>query len=309
MRKLVKNQISVVVIAHNEERIIARCINSILESSYKKYEIIVVNDCSTDRTREITEKFIEKHPKKIRILNYEGDQGHGCGFPRNRGAEVAKGEIIFFFDADDYMLKDTLENIIKSFEKYKGINFIVGDRRNFVPDNWRRIFVYYGMRGKRRLNFLSSKKFVMPESESVSIEGHYPYIMKTKEFLKMGKHDENLYYNEDIEFNLRLQKKKIPKLISKKIIYYNDLGDKSRDFKRRCAVTAKSNMQHPSKMVGILIQFLMFYLAFPVFYPMISFIFLLRTEDILVSIFSPFIWSARRLFGVSHFLRFKILGD
>jgi glycosyltransferase involved in cell wall biosynthesis len=301
IKKLERNLISVVIPARNEEKRISKCLDSILGSTHKKFEIIVVNDGSTDRTGEIVERYIKKHPGKIGILNYEGE-GHGCAFPRNRGAEIARGDILFFFDADDCMREDTLENIIKAFQKYKGVNFIVGDRRIFIPKNWRKIFVYYGMRGKRNLGFLASKKFVMPTKESISITGAYPYIMKTKEFFRIGKHNENLFYNEDLEFNLRLQERKIPKLISKNIIYYNDMGDRSSDFKKRCFHTAKTNLQHRFKMIGISLQTLIFFMAFTLFYPLASFIFLLKTENILVGLFSPFIWALRRVFVIYHFI-------
>lgn len=302
-KNLEKNLISVVIPARNEEDKITKCIDSILNSTYKKSEIIVVNDGSTDRTKEMVEEYVKKYPKKIKLLNYEGEEGHGCAFPRNRGAEVARGEILFFFDADDWMQEDTLQNVIEAFDKYKGINFIVGTRKTYIPKNWKRVFVYYGMRGKRSLNFLVPSKLVMPTSEKITITGAYPYIMKTKEFFKMGKHNENLYYNEDLEFNLRLQKKKIPKLISKNIIYYNDMGHQLRDFKKRCIITAKTNLQHPFKIIGIFIQTLMFFITFPVFYPMIAFIFLLKTEDLLASVLSPFIWAFRRVFGIFHIIR------
>ncbi|MDD5193378.1 MAG: glycosyltransferase family A protein [Candidatus Nanoarchaeia archaeon] len=105
-------KISIVIPVYNEEKDIEDCINSLKKQSYKKIEIIIVDDGSTDNTLEVLKKF-----KKIIIINGEHK---GPGFSRNLGAQKANGEILIFIDADmtfeiDY-LKNLIDPILKNLE-------------------------------------------------------------------------------------------------------------------------------------------------------------------------------------------------
>lgn len=97
---------SVIIPAHNEEDVIERAIKSILNQTYQNFEIIISNDGSTDKTKEIVENLIKKD-KRIKILNQ--DKGHSAAFARNWGAEKAKGEILIFLDADTFISTNALE--------------------------------------------------------------------------------------------------------------------------------------------------------------------------------------------------------
>jgi glycosyltransferase involved in cell wall biosynthesis len=298
-----KNFISVVIPAYNEEDVIAKAINSVLKSSYKNYEIIVVNNGSTDRTQQIAESIARKHPKKIQLLNFppvsdkEIAKKRGPAFSRNRGAEVAKGDILFFLDADDWVKDDTLENIITAFKRYKEIDFIVGNREVKIPNNWRKILLSY---------WIWRKKFSMKPERISYTEPFCPYIIKTKEFFRIGKFNEKAYYYEDEEFRLRLEKLKIPKLISKSINYYTDMGSHFSDFKRQASNMAKSFMIYPFRAIGVFIQLLLSFFSFPIFYLIAFSIFIWRTGDIFVSVTSPFIWILRRILEFYYLIKLTL---
>lgn len=292
--------ISVIIPAHNEEDVIAKAINSVLKSNYKNYEIIVVNNGSTDRTREIAEGFVKKHPKKIKLLNYDPDPSkefikrRGVAFSRNRGAEAAKGSILFFLDSDDWVGEDTLESIVKTFQKYKDINFVCGDRRTAMPKSWRRIFLYYWM---------TRKKFYKRPEKILYTGPFCPYIIKTKEFFRVGCFDEKAYYREDIAFAMKLEKLKIPKLDSGDIVYYTDMGTHFKDYKRQCSNMAKGFFIYPFKAIGVFIQMLMFLFSLPVMYLALFSAMMRRTGDVFVSVFSPFLWGMRRFLEIFHFIK------
>lgn len=97
--------ISFIIPVYNGSSYIVRCLNSIynLAIPEKEYEIIVVDDCSTDDTREIVSAYISTHPQ-VRLLCQA--QNHRQGAARNRGLKEAKGEYILFVDGDDYLLPD-----------------------------------------------------------------------------------------------------------------------------------------------------------------------------------------------------------
>lgn len=91
--------ISIVIPAYNAGKYIEKCLQSIIYQNYKDIEIIIVNDGSTDNTREICEKFVNQD-SRIKLINTEN---RGAGSARNTGIDVAKGEYISFIDSDDYI--------------------------------------------------------------------------------------------------------------------------------------------------------------------------------------------------------------
>jgi len=97
--------LSVIIPSYNEEKDIAECLNSLKKQSYKNFEIILVDDGSTDKTITIAKKF-----SKVKILK----QNHqGPGKARNLGAKNAKGSILIFVDSDMTFDKDYLKHLIK----------------------------------------------------------------------------------------------------------------------------------------------------------------------------------------------------
>lgn len=91
--------ISIVIPAYNAGKYIEKCLQSIIYQNYKDIEIIIVNDGSTDNTREICEKFVNQD-SRIKLINTENK---GAGSARNTGIDAAKGEYISFIDSDDYI--------------------------------------------------------------------------------------------------------------------------------------------------------------------------------------------------------------
>ena len=97
--------ISIIVTAYNAEKTIERCLNSILNNKYDDYEIIIVNDGSTDKTEEIVQLFASE---KIR---YYYEENKGVSSARNLGLKESKGEYITFVDSDDYVANNYFEGL------------------------------------------------------------------------------------------------------------------------------------------------------------------------------------------------------
>lgn len=100
--------VSIIVPVHNSERFITETIKSVLAQTYKNWELILVNDCSTDNSMEVIKKFLSD---KVRVINLE--KNGGAAKARNRGIIEAKGEFICFLDADDLWREDKLEKQVK----------------------------------------------------------------------------------------------------------------------------------------------------------------------------------------------------
>ena len=104
-------KISVIIPVYNKEKYISKTIESVLNQTYKNLEIIIINDASTDNSKQICEKY-----KDDRIIMIDNPKNLGAGETRNVGLSKVTGDFISFVDADDYICKDfyeTLYNMIK----------------------------------------------------------------------------------------------------------------------------------------------------------------------------------------------------
>lgn len=98
--------VSVIIPIYNRAQYLPDAINSVLNQSYKDFEIIIVDDGSIDNTREMSEGFVRQYPLVIRYFLQE-NKGPSCA--RNKGIAEAKGKYIAFLDADDEWLPEYLE--------------------------------------------------------------------------------------------------------------------------------------------------------------------------------------------------------
>lgn len=132
------NMISVIIPVYNAEDYLHLCLNSVLKQTYHNFEIICIDDASTDSSLEILEYFAKKD-SRIKIIKQDFNQGQGHS--RNCGLNVAKGEYIFFLDADDWIDFNTFEVLIKKADEnnldllfFNEINFH-GETHEFAIGN------------------------------------------------------------------------------------------------------------------------------------------------------------------------------
>jgi glycosyltransferase involved in cell wall biosynthesis len=104
-------EVSVIITAYNEVRHISRCLDSLLRQSFDNFEIIVVDDGSTDGTSELVKRYIQQNPEKIRLVKLR--MNTGLGNARNIGAHFAKGSIVVFLDADMEFPPNFIANLVK----------------------------------------------------------------------------------------------------------------------------------------------------------------------------------------------------
>ena len=95
--------VSVIIPSYNREKTIKRAVESGLNQTYKDIEVIVVDDCSSDKTIEILTSIKDK-----RFSYYKLDKNSGACVARNLGIEKVKGDYIFLHDSDDEWLPDKL---------------------------------------------------------------------------------------------------------------------------------------------------------------------------------------------------------
>jgi glycosyltransferase involved in cell wall biosynthesis len=203
-------KLSIIVPAHNEEQYIGKCLSSLLNQTYKNYEIIVVNDGSTDRTEAIV-KELQKRNKKIKLISFK--EGHSAAFARNRGAEKAKGEILVFIDADQFVKKDFLNRIAKNFENKKIdaiVGKVLGASKTFIGKCFAaRKWLFWLTRQRK-------KQILTPEKPGCIL------AIRKKAFFDIGCYNEKLFYREDSYLANKAKERYVVLLDPFIIIYHYD---------------------------------------------------------------------------------------
>lgn len=106
---MVNNVISIIIPIYNSQKSLKRCLESVLSQTYKYFELILINDGSTDDSGRICDSYAEKD-KRIIVKH---NQNHGVSYSRNYGMDIATGEWLMFIDSDDTIEINTLDTCIK----------------------------------------------------------------------------------------------------------------------------------------------------------------------------------------------------
>jgi glycosyltransferase involved in cell wall biosynthesis len=126
--------VSIIIPTYNRASLlIAISVNSVLKQKYQNWELIIVDDGSTDNTKELILKLIEDNPDKNIRYYYQGNKGQGAA--RNLGIKKSNGNYILCLDSDDYLLPEMIEIILNNFDEK---NYFVSCK-NWVYQKDRRI--------------------------------------------------------------------------------------------------------------------------------------------------------------------------
>lgn len=105
-------KISIIIPVYNVEDFVKRCIESILNQTYQNFELILINDGSTDNSLNIINEY--KNNKKVKIYT---QKNHGAAYTRNFGLKKSTGRYVTFIDSDDYVENDYLYKYVSAFQK------------------------------------------------------------------------------------------------------------------------------------------------------------------------------------------------
>ena len=143
-----KSLVSGIIIFLNEERFIREAIESVFAQTYDNWELLLVDDGSTDGSTQIALQYAEQYPEKVRYLEHPGHQNRGMSASRNLGITHAKGEYIAFLDADDVWLPHTLEQQAEKLDSNPEADMVYGSAQYWYgwtgnPEDSRRDFRDY----------------------------------------------------------------------------------------------------------------------------------------------------------------------
>lgn len=199
-------RVSVIIPTHNHAHFLEECLSSVKAQTYHNYEVIVVNNGSTDNTEEIVHNLAWD---KLRY-HYQADTGSVAG-PRNTGIRLAKGKYMAFLDSDDLWYKNKLEKIIAVLENDSSIDIISHDLFISREGKTKRL-VKCGPLGKDMVKSLLLRNCLLGSATTV----------KKSVMLEVGGFDENKDFKhvEDCETWIRIA------YLGKKFYFLNEaLGE------------------------------------------------------------------------------------
>ncbi len=150
---------SFIVPVYNTEKYLKKCLDSLVNQTYKDFEIIVVNDGSTDKSSNIISKYQKKY-KNIIVIDKENE---GLSMARNRGVQKSSGKYIIFVDSDDYVSNKLLEEVDKKIDDNDILRFqIATEDEEYTKINEYHEEGFESMCGYDAFKYLSSYHFVEP---------------------------------------------------------------------------------------------------------------------------------------------------
>lgn len=209
-------KLSIIVPIYNVERYLERCIISILNQTYINFELILVNDGSTDNSKDICEKYLSID-NRIKLINKKNG---GLSSARNTGIELAIGEYIAFVDSDDYINKYMYEVLITTLKKDKSDMVICGyNKVDQNEANFQEINNYIDVN-----NVLASKISKVEALDKLLIEGEkfvlaWNKIYKRKLFNELRYKNGKIYEDEFLAHRVLYKCNKVS-VINEKLYFY-----------------------------------------------------------------------------------------
>jgi len=202
-------KVSVIIPTYNHAKYVGRAIDSVLAQTYKNYEIIVIDDGSTDNTKEVLKEFIAK-------IEYVYQENRGLSAARNTGIKRSRGEYLVFLDADDYLPSEKLAVQVELLDKHPEIGWVYSDG--------------YYVDEKGNILERASERFKKPKSPEGDIffdllSGNFipvNTVMVRRKCMDVGFFDESLTSYEDCDFWLRVSADYKVKYIDKPMAFIND---------------------------------------------------------------------------------------
>lgn len=170
-KKTIRPLVSVVMPVYNAEKFLDEAISSILNQTYRKFELIIVDDASTDASRRIIGKYKRRFPRKIKSIYLKKNQNNGGDRCANEGIKLARGEYIARMDADDLSFPHRLARQVEFLQNNPDI-FMVGSSAQVIDHNSKKI----GKKTEPRTNeeikksFFTFNPIIHP---SVMLRAHY----------------------------------------------------------------------------------------------------------------------------------------
>lgn len=205
---------SILIAHYNNWEYFQACYQSILNQTYQDYEIIIIDDHSTDGSYEKLEE-LAKQNNKIRL--FRNSENKKVGYTKRRCVEEAQGEVCGFLDPDDFITPIAIERVIKTYQLNKDC-VATYSKLNFVDKNEKFIKVFPNTKAVKKFNkfffninfeiahFFTFKKYYYNQTEGINSK---LIISEDQDlYLKLYEHGEIVFINESL-YNYRIHEKGI----------------------------------------------------------------------------------------------------
>lgn len=202
--------VSVCIPSFNYGKYISEAIDSVLNQSLKEFELVIVDDCSTDNSKEVISRFSDS-----RIRFYENETNIGMTKNWNKCVKLSRGEFICILGADDYVHPEFLEKCVRSVGSNSRVGFVysaferVKDNREKI-DTFRLSDIDFIESGSKAFRRFAKRNVVMLSSA----------LIRKDCFESLGDFDEHLGYAPDIEMFARIATRYDVSYISEVLGYY-----------------------------------------------------------------------------------------
>jgi glycosyltransferase involved in cell wall biosynthesis len=122
-------RVSVVIIFYNSERFFVEAIESVLAQEYRNFELLLVDDGSSDGSTAIALDYARKFPDRVRYLEHPGHENRGMSATRNLGASGSRGELLAMLDSDDVWMPNKLREQVAILDRYPKVDMVCGTAR------------------------------------------------------------------------------------------------------------------------------------------------------------------------------------
>jgi len=191
--QLFEPKVSVIIPLYNGSRFITEAVESVLNQTYQEFELIIVDDGSTDNSKEIVRKYVTD--RRVRLIE------HSCnkGIPKtkNTGLTIAKGKYIAFLDQDDIWTQSKLELQLGRFESESKDIGVVCTGMVFTDNEMKSKRIFRGFDDRNQKELLKNLYLSSINSSSIM-------MIKQKCFLRVGTFNENLVGWDDYEMLMRI---------------------------------------------------------------------------------------------------------
>ncbi|MBR2452663.1 MAG: glycosyltransferase family 2 protein [Clostridia bacterium] len=231
-------KVSVIMAVHNQEKLVIEAIESIINQTYKDWELVICDDASTDNTYRVISGYAERY-ENIRV--FKNEENHHAAYTRNRCAEEAKGEYLAIMDSDDISMPERLEKQAKILDERPEISLVSTAAITFDENGDRAI------RGMKGIEY----PFRLPVSPNLPVV-HATIMIRKKDFDAIGGYtvSQRTLRGEDLDLCFKIRVAKFEGYTMQEVLYR--IRERKEDFKRRTVKDALGFVKTSKKYYKLL---------------------------------------------------------
>lgn len=211
-----KPYFSVIIPLYNKENFVLNTLKSVMNQTFTDYEIIIIEDCSTDKSLEIVSKIKND---TIRIIRHEKNKGLSAS--RNTGVKNANANYLAFLDADDLWKEDYLQELFQITNDFPEAHLFATNYEEFYSDA--KILLPENNSKKLQNNSLITDFFEISLAQPLYCPSSF--CVEKSVFETVGYYDETITFGEDVDFNIRANSEFLLAYSKKPLVHYLMLSE------------------------------------------------------------------------------------